>query len=321
MCFMRKLSLLLLAGMFQFSQLDAQIEVKEDTTVNGWKKGGFFALNFNQVSLTNWAPGGESALSATALGNDFVKYRHNDVYFESVLDAGFGFITTSSQATRKNEDKIELNAKFGKRAKGKFFYAGMLNFRTQMAPGYNFPDDSTIISRFMAPGYLSLALGMDYKPNEWFSVFLSPATGRATFVLDQRLANLGQFGVDPAVLDTLTGAVISPGEKTRFEFGAYLRARLQKELVKNISIVSNLQLFNNYSDPIKAQRVNIDVNWETLIMIKANKWLTTSIFTNLVYDNDIQVPVTRVVDGNEVVGTGPRTQFKEVLGIGLSFKF
>jgi hypothetical protein len=318
---MKRIVLLITAFLFVTSQLAAQIEVQEDTTVNGWKKGGFFALNFNQVSLTNWAAGGESALSTTALVNAFVKYRHNDLYFESVLDGGFGFITTKSQSLRKNEDKIELNAKFGKKAKGKFFYAGMMNFRTQMAPGFNFPDDSTVISRFMAPGFLSLALGMDYKPNDWFSMFISPATGRATFVMDQRLADLGQFGVTAAVLDPATVAVVTPGQKTRFEFGAYLRARLQKDLVKNISIVSNMQLFNNYTDPIKAQRANIDVNWENLILIKANKWLTTSIFTNLIYDNDIQVPVKRKVNGVEVEGTGPRTQFKEVLGVGLSFKF
>lgn len=172
-----------------------QIKIEEDTTVNGWKKGGFFAINFNQVSLTNWAAGGESALSATALGSAFVKYRKDDLYWETVLDAGYGFITTSSQPLRKNEDKLELNSKFGKKAKGKFYYAGMLNFRTQFAPGFNFPNDSVEISRFMAPAYLSLALGMDYKPNEWFSAFISPATGRSTFVLDQNLADAGQFGV------------------------------------------------------------------------------------------------------------------------------
>jgi len=316
-----KIKFTLIALLFVLAyKADGQIAIIEDTTVNGWKKGGFLALNFNQVSLTNWAAGGESALSATALGNAFVKYRKNDAYFESVLDAGFGFITTKTESLRKNEDKIELNAKFGKKAKGKFYYAAMLNFRTQMAPGYNFPDDTTIISRFLAPGFLSLALGMDYKPNDWFSMFISPATGRSTFVMDQRLANLGQFGVTAATYDD-AGKILTEGQKSRFEFGAYLRARLQKDVVKNISVVSNLQLFNNYTDPIKAQRANIDVNWENLILIKANKWLTTSIFTNLIYDHDVQIPVERVVDGVKVIGTGPRMQFKEVLGVGLSIKF
>lgn len=300
--------------------VSAQIVIKEDTTVNGWKKGGFFAMNLNQVALINWAAGGESALSSTVILNAFAKYRKDDTYFEAILDAGFGFITTKSQSLRKNEDKIELNINAGKKAKGKFYYAGMLNFRTQFAPGFNFPDDTTVISRFLAPGFLSLALGMNYKPNDWFSAFLSPATGRATFVVDQTLANAGQFGVEKAILDNV-GNVVTEGKNVRWEFGAYLRARLQKDIAKNITVVSNLQLFNNYSDPIKEQRGNIDVNWENLILIKANSWLTTSIFTNLIYDHDVQVPVKRNVNGVDVDGTGPRTQFKEVLGIGLSFKF
>jgi hypothetical protein len=277
-------------------------------------------MNINQVALINWAAGGESALSSTVILNAFAKYRKDDTYFEAILDAGFGFITTKSQSLRKNEDKIELNINAGKKAKGKFYYASMLNFRTQFAPGFNFPDDTTVISRFLAPGFLSLALGMNYKPNDWFSAFLSPATGRATFVVDQTLANAGQFGVEKAILDNV-GNVVTEGKNVRWEFGAYLRARLQKDIAKNITVVSNLQLFNNYSDPIKEQRGNIDVNWENLILIKANKWLTTSIFTNLIYDHDVQVPVKRNVNGVDVDGTGPRTQFKEVLGIGLSFKF
>jgi len=317
---MKKMILTALLAVITTCALTAQIKVEEDTTVNGWKKGGFFSFSFNQVSLTNWAAGGESALSVTALASGFIKYRKNDTYFETVLDAGYGFITTKSQSLRKNEDKLELNSKFGKKAKGKFYYAGMMNFRTQFAPGFNFPNDSVVISRFMAPAYLSLALGMDYKPNDWFSAFLSPATGRATFVMDQTLANAGQFGVTAAVLDDM-GNMLTPGEQFRFEFGAYLRARLQGDIAKGISVVSNLQLFNNYTDPIAEQRSNIDVNWETIVLIKANKWLTTSLFTNLIYDHDIQIPVTRVVNGVEVEGTGPRTQFKQVLGVGLSFKF
>jgi hypothetical protein len=317
---MKKHLLLVITAVLISLTAIGQIKIEVDTTVNGWKKGGFFAVNFNQVSLTNWAAGGESALSATALTSLFLKYRKDDLYWETVLDAGYGFITTSDQPLRKNEDKIELNSKFGKKARGKFYYAGMLNFRTQFAPGFNFPNDSVEISRFMAPAYLSLALGMDYKPNEWFSAFISPATGRATFVLDQDLADAGQFGVTEAVRDA-NGAILTPGETIRYEFGAYIRARLQGDIAKNVSIISNLQLFNNYSDPIAEQRANIDVNWETILSIKANKWLTTTLFTNLIYDHDIDIPVTRTINGVDVEGVGPRTQFKQVLGIGLSFKF
>lgn len=316
---MKKLVLLalLLGG---YGSVMSQIQIAEDTAVKGWKFGGFATLTINQVALSNWAAGGESALSSTALANLFLKYRNEKAYFESVLDGGFGYITTQTQRLRKNEDKIELNSKYGRRINQAWYYAGMMNFRTQFAPGYNYPDDSSKISDFMAPAFLSLAIGADYKPVEWFTLFLSPATGRLTVVNDQTLADLGQFGVTPAVLDA-NGNVIEPGQRTRYEFGAYLRARMQKDVFKNIQVLSNLQLFNNYTDPIPEQRVNLDVNWETTVLIKANRWLTTSVYFNLIYDHDIAIPLTRVVNGVEERYTGPRTQFKEVLGIGLSYKF
>lgn len=84
-----------------------------------------------------------------------------------------------------------------------------------------------VISDFLAPAYLSLALGLDYKPSDWLSVFLSPATGRATFVNNQMLANDGQFGVTAAVRDA-NGAIIEPGKKMRLEFGAYSKSQIAK---------------------------------------------------------------------------------------------
>jgi len=39
-----------------------------------WKKGGFISLSFTQVSLSNWAAGGEEAYSGIALLNLFANY-------------------------------------------------------------------------------------------------------------------------------------------------------------------------------------------------------------------------------------------------------
>ena len=119
--------------------LSAQIKIEEDTSVTGWKKGGFVTLTVNQVSLTNWAAGGESALSATALGSYFWKYRNNGTYFETVVDGGLGVISTKTERLSKNEDKLEINSKFGRKIKGKFFYAGLMNFRTQFLPDLIYP--------------------------------------------------------------------------------------------------------------------------------------------------------------------------------------
>ena len=80
-----------------------------------------------------------------------------------------------------------------------------------MTPGYNYPDDTTKISDLFAPAYLLLALGLDYKPNPYFSAFISPLTAKFTFVTDRQLSDLGAFGV-------------KPGQTSRSEIGAYLRA-------------------------------------------------------------------------------------------------
>jgi hypothetical protein len=272
-------------------------------TVKYFKYGGFTVLSFNQVSLTNWSAGGENALSTTAIVNLFGNYRKDKVAWDNTLDLGYGFLKNGKSKLRKNEDKIELNSKFGYKAFGKVFYTALVNYRSQFTEGYNYPNDSVSVSQFMAPGYLSISLGMDYKPTDYFSVYLSPATGKFTFVSSQKLADLGAYGVEPAVIES--GVVVKKGKKVRPEFGASLSTRIQKDLTKSINLASKLALFNNYTDKVKENRKKVDVVWEVMVNIKAGKYLTTSIMTNLIYD-------WNVID---------KIQFKEVFGIGLSYKF
>jgi hypothetical protein len=301
----------------------AQDVAKIDTS---WKKGGFVSLSFNQVSLTNWAAGGENALSGTFIGNFFANYKKEKAIWDNTLDVGYGMLKSGDAKVRKNEDKIELNSKYGHEAFDHCYYSALINAKTQFAPGYTYPNDSVVISRFAAPAYLTVALGMDYKPTDYFSLFLSPATGRLVIVADQKLADEGQFGVDPATYD-VNGNKLTNGKQIRTEFGAYLRARFQKDIFKNVNLLSTLNLFNNYTDKIASRRGNINVDWQTMLNMKVGKWLTFSVFTHLLYDNNIDIPtyedviVGNVIYKNTVVAKGPKLQFKEVLGVGISWKF
>lgn len=65
---------------------------------------------------------------------------------------------------------------------------------------------------------------------------------------------------------------------------------------------------------------NIDIDWETLLAVKVSKWITMNLTTTLLYDDDIKVAVDRNNDG-VMDGEAVRTQFKEVLGVGFSYKF
>ncbi len=314
---MKKIITLIILATSAYSSM-AQDTLKADTL---WRMGSFLGVNFNQVGLTNWAAGGENSFSAAGIFSGFANYKKGNITWDNSLDLGYGLLKSGESPFRKNEDKIDLNSKFGALAKGKFYYSAMLNAKSQFANGYNFPNDSVIVSRFAAPAFVTLALGMDYKPNDYFSLFVSPATGKFTFVSDQRLADLGSFGVKAAEYSLLDSSLLSHGRQIRGEFGASLRAKFQKDLTKYLNLLSTLQLFNNYTDPKAENRGNIDINWETTITIKAGKLITTSIYTNLIYDHDINIPTYQKINGEKVqVGQGPKTQFKEVIGLGISYK-
>ena len=85
--------------------------------------------------------------------------------------------------------------------------------------------------------------------------------------------------------------------------------KFNKTVAKNIDLKSKLELFSNYINNPQ----NIDVNAETMFTFKVNSWFSASLQWSVIYDDDINIR-----DANGQVG--PRTQFKSVLGIGISYK-
>jgi len=272
-----------------------------------WKKAGDFSINFSQVSFSNWAAGGKNSVSGVALFNYSANYAKDRMSWDNSLNMGYGLLKEQSRDLVKSEDKLEINSKVGYKMteSGKWFLSGLTNFRTQFADGFNYTnkDNPERISTFLAPAYLTLAAGFDYKPSDKFSLFMSPLSGKFTFVADQELADAGAFGVDP-------------GKKSRAEMGGTLKAELKFAVAKNVDAVTNLGLFSNY---LKNPQ-NIDVNWDFRLNMKVNKYLSANLLTNLIYDDDIKVPIDRNDDGI-IDGTGRRIQLKQLFGAGLSLKF
>jgi hypothetical protein len=307
--------LLPFSAIVQITEKEDVLKTHRADSLDGWKKGGYTALNISQVGLTNWAAGGQSSIALNGIVSLYGNLKRGYSTWDNSIDLGYGILRQGSGVALKNgvfmktDDKIDLVSKYGRKASEKWYYAGLINFNTQSTPGYTYPNDSLVISRFMAPAYLLGAAGMDFKPAEYFTAFISPITLKTTFVNDDSLADAGAYGVDKAVFDN-TGIKILSGSKYRFEYGGYIRLSFKKTIMENITITSKLSLFSNYANNPQ----NIDVNWENLIELKVNKYIACSISTHLIYDDDISITD---VDGN----TGPRTQFKEVVGVGFSYKF
>lgn len=285
-------------------------------TLKTWEFYGQGGANFSQISLTNWAAGGDNSISGSGLLNLHLHYKKNKTTWENDLELAYGLIKQGEEQLIKSDDKIDFSSKFGINASKKWYYTLMAGFKTQFDKGYDYPNDSVVISDFMAPAYIITSLGMDFKPNDNLSVLLSPATSKITIVNDQTLANQGAFGVEPDVVDTTTGQIITEGERTRFEFGGFLKFGYNKEVFKNISFETKLELFSNYAENPE----NIDVNWENLITLKVNDYISANIKTHLIYDDDVKIAIDDNDDG-QPEKMAARTQFKQVFGIGLSYKF
>jgi hypothetical protein len=305
----------------QITEIESKLRTKPVDTIVGWKKNGNFAFNLAQTSLTNWASGGQNSIAINTLFNYTINYKNKTSSWDNSFDIGYGILRQGEVKTfTKTDDKIDILSKYGRKAMKNLFYAAALNFKTQMAPGFSADNDSVRISNFMAPAYIIGSIGMDYKPAKSLSFFVAPFTSKTTIVNDQELANKGFFGVTPAVYDT-NGVVLENGSKIRSEFGGYIRMiytknDFKKEYLQNIGITTKLDLFSNY---LKNPQ-NIDVNWETLITMKINKYIALSISTHLYYDDDIVIAVDKNKDG-VIDARGPRLQFKQILGVGLSYKF
>lgn len=286
-------------------------------TLAGWRTGVVLAVNVAQSSFTNWAAGGQNSISVNGLTSLFANYKNKKTSWDNTLDIGYGKQRLGKEAGWiKTDDKLDFASKYGQMASQTWYYAALLNFKTQMDKGYKLPDDSTIISDLLAPAYIIGAIGMDFKPNKNFSAFLAPVTAKTTIVNNQTMADAGAYGVEKAEYDGL-GSVVKAGEKIRNEFGGYVKMAFQKdEIVKNVNLTTKIDLFSNYLENPQ----NIDVSWEVLIAMKVNKYITATITTHLLYDDDVDINVDSNGDGI-TDKIGPRTQFKQVIGVGLSYKF
>ena len=115
---------------------------------------------------------------------------------------------------------------------------------------------------------------------------------------DDYLSKEGAFGVDP-------------GDRFRAEIGAYIKAKAEQKIMENVNLITSVDFFTPYDK----QFGNVDVNWDVLINMKINKYLSATLNTTLKYDNDVKT------FNDEGEKRGAKVQFKDILGIGVAYNF
>ena len=286
--------------LFSLVDVQSQKDNIQDTINKNWLLSGKFTFLGNQSSYSYWTAGGQTSVSGTIKIDYDFNYDKNGWNWDTKLITAYGLNSIGgSKFLKKTDDKLELNSLLGKKFTnnliGNWSYSSFINFKTQWTKGYRFRKNSqgqeerTELTRFFSPAYLQIGVGLYWKKNKDLWVNMAPFTGRVIMVNRYFTNNLQAgkryFGV-------------RKGETSRFELGASIRSFFKFELVENVFVSNTISLYSDYLD----NPANIDLDYTINTIMKINKYLTTNLIIQLIYDhNSVQ-----------------RLQVREVMGIGIS---
>ena len=151
-----------------------------------WKFDGTLGLNAAATGLVNWTAGGTNNVNGIAFVKLHLLYHKNNIAWETNFDTDFGltWIQQKEDPLQKSSDNIKLATKFGWEFHKDFYLTVLGSFQSQYALGRQYQDGyNSIISKWLAPSYTDISVGIDYKHSvngADFSVYLSPIAGRIT---------------------------------------------------------------------------------------------------------------------------------------------
>ena len=285
------------------NSLQAQdTDTAQDTIPDGWRFSGNASLLLSQAAFNEeWQAGGTSNIAVEISGTQELDYKSGPWLWDNTIWADYGKTRfKDSEFDQKTNDRLEFTSTLGRRLKETNWYLSFfLNFRTQFDKGYEDTDTEFLVpdpqdpdnlipveittreleTKFMSPGYLQFGPGALWKKNENLSVNIAPATARFVFAASQFTDpnNPGNqldgdnryFGVDA-------------GETSRFEFGASVQATANFDLINNVKLRNQLNLYSNYlEDP-----QNVDIDYTANLIMSVNSWLSANFIFQAIYDDN-----------------------------------
>lgn len=309
----------------------------QDENVESKTIGGEGTINFSNTGFGDYYSGG--GLGSTTVGALLNTYANktyaNSSTWDNNLRVDYGVArvdNTNDEKFIKSSDVFDFVSKYGTPVKGsdKWFYSAAFNALTQLTDTRTAYDEATGSftqlegisgqnygtnqSTLFAPADLTLGLGFDYKPNDNFSAFIGPLSGKLRVVADDNIAASGLFGNDITIG---SNGLVTDYKNTRVEAGASAIANYNNKFLANdmLSFSTGLKLFSNYlEDP-----QNVDVNWNTLTTLNPWKFITINYATDLMYDDNKSF--TAYANGTDIGSVNKGIQFRNVLGLGLVHKF
>ncbi|HQX03471.1 MAG TPA: DUF3078 domain-containing protein [Flavobacterium sp.] len=307
---------LLLSSSVLFSQ---PLQTVKDSTLKDttyWVQKKIVGLDITQIAFLNWNAGGNSSISGLFKGDFSRKYTKENVLWNNEMSIRYGINKQDDRELRKTDDAFSILSNYGYKTdiNSNWYSSARFNFNTQFTNGYAYPNIDTPISKFFAPAYVFLGIGSEYNRKDWNANFyFSPLTLKTTFVLNQRLADLGSYGVTKAIYDE-EGNLLKRGRKSRTELGMLFNNYWKTEIYKNMTLENRLSLYSDYLNNFG----NIDVDWQLQVDMIVNEYVKANIGIHMIYDDDIKAK--EEVNGEQIT-VGPKLQLKQALGIGVVYVF
>lgn len=259
----------------------AQIVVNDSTSK--WRKKLIFNLNLNQAAFSsNWKAGGINSIGLNTNFDYKADYKDEKQSWDNEIGFTYGFVKNSGQGFRKTLDRFFLDTKYGRKLSDKWDVFTSLNFASQFYKGYSYAKDdlgveqSSLISDLLAPAFVTVAVGLEYHPVDYFKVRISPFAPRLTILRD----NNGRFDA----VDPVAPYGVEVGEDTRFEWLAFqLTADFDKDIAKNLNLKFKYLMFANYET---LEGKTIDHRLDLMINAKVNRFISVGVGGILLYDYD-----------------------------------
>ncbi len=331
---------------------------KIDTGEKAWKFNGVVGLNASATALVNWAAGGKNNVTGVAFARLRLLYHKDAIAWDTNLDTEFGYsyMQQDEDPLQKSTDKINLTTKFGWEFHQAWYLTVLGGFRSQFAQGYNYATGyNPSVSKWLAPSYTDISVGIDWKPNDIFTVYLSPLAGRITTAYVSGRVN---DKVNEAYRRAyLAGEISDADYDANYDYRDYLKVKygvveydesLQSVpskhdfnaqfglsfkgginyTYKDLKIITTLGLFTPYKwddrkydngKYVDHQRFgNFDVDWDVAISYQFLKVLNVTLSTSLKYYNGVMIDKT---DKSGVTTSTERVQFQSILGLGIGYSF
>lgn len=273
---------------------------------SSWKNEVQTGLNLNQSSFSdNWKGGGVNSIAVGGFLNAKAELKKENYAWMNDLQLLYGNVKNKDQGLRKNADRIFFDSKFSYKITKHWNAFAALNFQTQFDAGFEYikvkdslgketgEEISNRISGFMSPGYFTEALGLEYKPVDYFSAQFGVGALRQSFVTDQTLyARAGK--------DELYG--VKKGETWRNQMVFQFVANFDKEIMKNIVLKARYMGLADY-EKLDGQGLvhRVDAN----LTAKVNKYVNVNLAGVLLYDYDQDKDV----------------QYSQVMSLGILYTF